>query len=488
MMGALPAAKPGRNDACSCGSGKKYKRCCLMSQQASQQNSPWLQQRRAADRLSDEMLKFARQRFGDRIDEAWQDFNEDDFPGLMDKFPGEEQIFFPYLFYDWDPDRPRLRRGPRPKPGIIARGFLQERARRLADLERAILEQGLSQPTSFYEVMRCDRGHGMRLRDVLIGGEVEVEEHAGSQCVQQGDMVYAQLCRLPDVTTMGRMAPTAIPPRRKADVVALRAWLRQKVARESREPAVEDLFRYADKIRLSYLNIRDSLHAPPRLVNTDGDPLEFHTLSFRVGSAQVAFDALAPLSRGRSKQEMLEDADVDQDGTLRKVEVDWIKKGNKVHKNWDNTILGHMKIAGSSLVVEVNSANRAAKIRREIEDRLGMMTVHLGTRVRTAEQMMEAAKERKTATPPQPEDPQLKELNRAFRQQQMEAWIHQEIPILQGRTPMEAVGDPDGREIVESLLLDWERNNERHGESGMSYFDVDNIRRLLNLPTPATSK
>jgi hypothetical protein len=42
-------------------------------------------------------------------------------------------------------------------------------------------------------------------------------------------------------------------------------------------------------------------------------------------------------------------------------------------------------------------------------------------------------------------------------QKQVEAWAYQKIPILGGRTPMQAVHDPDGREIVESLLLDWER-------------------------------
>jgi hypothetical protein len=486
MMRSLAAEKLGRNDRCPCGSGNKYKRCCLMSQHGPPDEGPWRQQRRAADRLADEMLKFTRNRFDNRLLEAWQDFNQDDSPGLIDKYPGEEQIFFPYLFYDWDPDRPRLRRGQRPKPGIIAQAFMQERARRLSHLERAILDQSISLPISFYEVLRCESGHGMRLRDVLIGDEVEVEEHAGSQFVQQGDMVYAQVCRLPDVTTLGRMAPIAIPPRRKADLVALRAWLRLKTARQNREPASGELFHYADRIRRSYLDIRDSLHAPMRLVNTDGDPLELHTLTYRVGSAQVAFDALAPLAWGRSKQDLQEDAEVDADGTLRSVEVDWIKKGNKMHKNWDNTILGHIRISGYSLVVDVNSANRAARIRKEIEDRLGFMAGHQGTRVQSAEQMMQEARQREATAAPKAAEPELQEVNRAFMQREMEAWVHQEIPALGGRTPMEAVADPDGREIVESILLEWERRNETLTEPWTAGPDVGAVRLLLSLPAATT--
>jgi hypothetical protein len=484
MIGSHPSVKLGRNDPCICGSGKKYKRCCLMSQHVPDE-SPWQKQRDAADRLGDELLKFAKRRFGDRLPEVWADYNQEDFPDSLDNYPAEEQLFFPYFFYDWDPDRPRLRRGQRPKPGIVAQGFLLEKARRLSDLERAILEQNISQPNSFYEVLRCEPGHGMRLRDVLIGGEAEVEEHAGSRLLRQGNLVYARLCRLPDVTSLTCLAPVAIPPRNIADIVALRIWLRKKAVRQNRELETRDLFRYAEKIRHTYLDIRDSLHGPPHLANTDGEPLELHTLTFRVGSAQVAFDALAPLAWGWSKEELLEDAELDEDGTLRSVEIDWVKKGNKMHKHWDNTIMGHMKISGRSLVVDVNSANRAAKIRKEIEDRLGMMAFHLGTRVQTQEEMIEEAKQRRAAGPiPQPpQDPELVEMNRAVLQEETEAWVHRRIPLLGGRTPMEAVADPDGREIVESLLWGWERDN-----SGPVSPDLGAVRRLLNLPVGASAK
>lgn len=488
-MCSHPSEKVGRNDPCVCGSGKKYKRCCLMNRQVPE-TSPWQLQRDASDRLADEFLKFTRRRFEGRLTEAWQDFNQRAFPKFMDEYPGEEQIFFPYFFFEWDPERPRWRRGQRLRPGMIARAFLEEKARRLSELERLILEQSVSQPTSFYEVLQCEPGRGMRLRDVLIGGETEVEEHSGSRFVQPGDLAYARVCRLPDVATLTCMAPHGIPPRMKAEVIMLRVWLRQKAAKQNREPGIDDLFRYADRIRSTYLSLRDSLHAPPRLANTDGDPLEFHTLTFRVGSAQVAFDALAPLAWGWSKEELLEDAEIDADGTLRRVAIDWVKKGNKMHEHWDNTILGHMKIAERSLVVDVNSAERAARIREEINERLGMMAVHLGTRVRTPEQIVKEAHqdEPAEAMAEQADTPELNEMTQAFMQTEMEAWVYKRIPILGGRTPMEAVADPDAREIVESLLLDWERNAKRTTNARIGHPDVGALRRLLNLPGIETAK
>jgi hypothetical protein len=92
--------------------------------------------------------------------------------------------------------------------------------------------------------------------------------------------------------------------------------------------------RYADLIRATYLDIRDRLFAPPMLCNTDGDPLLFHTLTFRIESAEAAFNALAALAVGHSREELLDDAELSDDGKLGKVDIDWIKEGNRKFKTW----------------------------------------------------------------------------------------------------------------------------------------------------------
>jgi len=70
----------------------------------------------------------------------------------------------------------------------------------------------------------------------------------------------------------------------------------------------------------------------------------------------------------------------------------------------------------------------------------------------------------------------------AHMQEEVEAWIHQKLPALGGRTPLQAVTDADGREVVESLLLGWERHFEGPGTPGTIRPDIDAVRRLLNLP------
>ena len=211
---------------------------------------------------------------------------------------------------------------------------------------------------------------------------------------------------------------------------------------------------------------------------------------FRIESAEAAFDALAPLAVGHSREELLDDAELSDDGKLRKVDIDWIKKGNRKFKTWDNTVLGHIKISEGRVIAEVNSENRAKRIRKEIEKRLGTLATHESTLAQTLEQM-------RKNTPPDAEeaelhdaemeallaDPEARKVLQAAMQKQVESWVHQKIPALGGRTPMEAVRDPDGKEMVEALLLGWEGRDEADVSPNQIRPDIGVIRRLLNLPS-----
>ena len=453
--------KTGRNDPCPCGSGKKHKHCCLDSQPLSDE-SLWRRHHEASAQLTRELMRFADRNFGDDIEDAWCDFNMDNFPPPPDS--SENQIFMPYFLYLWDPERPVPKRQPG-EAGAVVREFMQAKAQLLSDLDRQFLKQAISQPLSFYEVVWCKPGERMALHDVLLGQDTQVIEHAATQMVRDGDLLYAQIWHEPAPAVMGFSAPLAIPPRWKADVIALRKKLRRKIARKKRGLTAEDLVHYEDDVREVYLEIRVALHTPPRLENTDGDPLVFHTLTFQIGSAAVAFEALAPLAWGFSKEDLLDKAKLDEHEAIRAVTFDWIKKGNRKHKSWDNTIMGHIRISGNTLTADVNSKERAEKLRSEIEKRLGILASHRNTTAQSPEELRKNCPPEKARSDGDGNgllrDPEARQYFQEVVQKQVEGWIHEKVPILGGKTPLQAVCDPDGREIVESLLRDWERRFEK---------------------------
>ena len=482
--------KIGRNDPCPCGSGKKYKHCCLPGYVPSIEHL-WARQHEESDRLTREITRFALRKFGDRIYEAWQDFNMSDFPKPLDEAADERQIFMPYFLFQWNPDgKSTTARG---EGGVIARWYMLERSKQLTAMERMFLEQATTQPVSFYEVVWNQPGERVLVHDVLVGGETEVIERSGSQNLEPGDLLFGQIWHEPELSVFGSSAPIRIPPDKKIEVIELRKKLKRRIAKQNRYLTPHDLLRYADVIRAAYLEIRDRLFAPPVLCNTDGDPLLFHTLTFRIESAEAAFDALAPLAFGRSREELLDGAELGEDGKVQRVNIDWIKEGNRKFKTWDNTILGHVKISDGLVTAEVNSENRAKRLRKEIEKRLGAMAVHESMLVQTLEEM------RKNAPPQTPEDkkqrdremeamlrdPEVREQMQAFMQKQVESWVHQKIPALGGRTPLEAVHDTDGKEMVQALLLDWERRDKAEVSPNQIRPDIGALRRLLNLAPPA---
>ncbi len=491
-MAAPSPAKIGRNDPCPCGSGKKYKRCCLAEQAAAYNH--WSRQREASDRLTRDMMSFAASRFGEEMFTAWQDFEMTDYPAPLEDIEEERQIFMPYFLFHWDLEKPQRGKSDSGNAGLVTRSYLQEKGEQLTEMDRQFLEQAATQPLSFHEVVWSKPGERMEIRDVLVGGETEVIERTASRTVQQGDILYGQVWNLTEHAILGCLAPLGIPPEWKAEVIGLRRRLQKKIAKQNRNLSAEDLVRYAEEIRGTYLDIRDTLHAPPRFANTDGDPLVFHTLTFRVESTEAAFEALAPLALCRSKEEILEEAQFDEAGKLRSVEFSWLKKGNRKMSTWENTILGNIKIAEHSLIAEVNSENRAKRVRTEIEKRLGTAAVHQSTEAKSAEEMLAASPKRKQkqekiddeSVEEMLRDPELRKQIQERVQKQVEAWAHEKVPALGGRTPMQAINDPEGREIVESLLVQWERHAEEGSYNQGILPDIGALRRILKLPASSS--
>jgi len=497
-MRSHPREKTGRNDPCPCGSGKKYKQCCLSNPSIASPetlDTPWSRQRDTSDRLTADLMRILHRDFGDSVLDAWADFNQDDEPVSLSEMPHEISIFSPYVLFEWDPERPLRRSAEKPRSGIVVQAYLKKAANSLSALEHLILEQAIARPVSFYEIVRVNPGRSAVLRDVLIGEETEIEEHSGSEMMRPGDVVYAQIWILPEVATMGRSAPIPIPPDRKVEIIKLRAQLQRKIKKQNRELTAADLTRYTDEIRTVYLDIRDALSKPTKLQNTDGEPFLSHKIHFNTKSAQSTFDALAPLAWGVTKESLLEEVERCPDGSLRSIEFAWIKKGNKMHQTWENTVLGHLKIFGKTLLVEVNSANRARWIREEIEQCLGSQATHVGTETETPEQMMKQAKQRKAQRGAKEEidqddllrEPEIRRQVEAQVQKQVEGWVRTKVPALGGRTPLQAVADPDGREMVEALLQGWERKNEVPGSASIVRPDINALRRLLNLPVKTES-
>ena len=463
---------PGRNDPCPCGSGKKYKHCCLRTAAASA-DSPdalaWRRVRRALDEFSmmSTMLGFVAETYGpDALHEAWAEFCGAE-KGPFDPETPHIQVFMPWFCHRWSPDPhgtqvadiALLERRP-------TELFLERRGARLDPVLRRYLGSCLEAPFSFYEILRCDPGHEFLARDLFTGEERAVLERMATEGMQPGDILFGQLVTAEGITLLEASSLYRIPPMYKIELIDFRKELLRGEPRCT-AAALQD---WDLELIERYLAIMDNVLHPrlPQIHNTDGEPLEMHRLVFDIDSPQKVLDALKSLDVDRSEEEIIAATERTARGDIKCVKFNWTKAGNRLHEGWSNTIVGHIEIKGRRLVADVNSARRAQEFKSLVERRLGGEARLRADRIQSIEKMLA---ERNRAGPEngvlEAESAALADLPEVqARMQQMmaehfERWVSDKIPALDGQTPLEAVRDPDGREKVMALLVDAERNSQR---------------------------
>jgi uncharacterized protein (DUF2384 family) len=476
-------AKIGRNDPCLCGSGKKYKRCCRNQPVTKPDDFLWRQLRAVDDQLTHQLLKHAKRLYGyEGFEEAWEDFSG----GELDEFDLDSPhnpAFFPWYLFNWRPEAEDAdddlseRLAP-----TVAESYLNRYAKRVSDQERRLIELISQQPFSFHEVMTCDPGQGYRLRDLLLGQEVDVIEHAGSQICQRGDILFGRVIQVDHVGLMMGCGSTLIPPASKPAIIQLRRGMREQEG----DLSVHDLHAWERELRELYLAIDEQLHSPPEIRNTEGDPLSLHELYFEIESPGVAFERLKGLAAQVQEAELLQEAEWDRHGQVHAVEFPWLQSGNAKGSAPEHTVLGHLRIEGHRLIASVNSQNRAERIRAEIEARLGRDVRYKATDIQSLSQVLRESERNPTR---QDEDeiarfnatPEVQQAVDQMLEAHWRNWLDTNIPALGDQTPREAVQDADGREMVMALLDDMERreHSEVSGLKQQPY--IDRARGQLGL-------
>ena len=461
--------KPGRNDPCPCGSGKKYKQCCLKTEQATPEDEfLWRRIRRAIEGSPPQLLEFSGSHFGNEaVLEAWEEFMpREDEPFTYDT--PHMSIFMPWFFYDWLPIPGATSVKEEALDGrTLARAYLDTKGRQLDPLRVRYLEQCCVAPFSFYDILSVRPGDGFVLRDIMTGEEVDVTEHSASRQAQAGDILFAKVVKIDQVAMLEACAAVMFPPMEKGVILDLRKEI------EDRElPLTAELLKDYDFEMVDlYLDISDRLLNPtmPQLQNTDGDPLLFHRVMYEIERPRAAFDALKNLCLTSTEEDLLADAEFDASGDLHKIEFSWQQRGNAKHETWDNTVLGHIKIEGRGLSAEVNSGNRARKFRAIAGEALPgaryKTTVIESLQAMLAHSEKEGNMARSKQLQKEHEElqsrPEVQAQLAEFMRQHYRKWPEEKLPALNGKTPLQAVKTKDGKEMVEALLIEFERTGKR---------------------------
>jgi hypothetical protein len=445
----------GRNDPCPCGSGKKYKKCHLASDEADRAS----ERERAGDHdldgeLVHELSAYAMARFGFEWSRFTQDFVDSS---------GTLQLAVPWSVYQY-----------RVQGRSVPEWYLAEHGRGLSRAERGWLAAQQAAWLSVWEVIGVEAGKTVTLRDLLSHEERCVREVSGSQTLVVRDALLARVVDHEGVSLLCGAHPRPLPPTEAADLVRrARGRLRRKRAVPVERLRDEPFGRYLIKRWEETVTELDLYAAiPPQLHNTDGDPFLLTTDHFEL--EQVA---RAEVERCLAGMEGVEaenaEGDAGQDGSA----YVFLTPGNPMHTSWENTVTGRACLEGTLLRLETNSRERADALRERVEAACGGLLRH---RVREhTDPLSPSAQAAATSAPPETPPPEAEQLLLDFKRRYYADWIDQHLPALGGLSPREAVRTARGRDAVDVLLKDME--NHEHRSSEQSLFDFGELRRELKL-------
>lgn len=309
-----------------------------------------------------------------------------------------------------------------------------------------MLEQGLPEPEAIllrarmeahptlYRVDSHDpRAGTVGLEDVLLGGKVIVHDQLMSENILNGLFVAARTFP----AGAFHFLELAGPPLGMGMGMDAVHYLEYSGLEFTREGLLRDAHKLGwlwDWIDQWQANWR-----PPKLRNTDGEDLLWHTASFTVND------------QSNIRQMLLSREDIEYDE--HEDEFIWLKKAGEDSGMLGGPItLGGIELVGDELVLTVNSAGRFAVGRKWLEQLPGVEFCNVETRNLAEFDSDRPLDERISKPEPVEITPEIAASIQEMIDKQYTEWIDTPLPVLGHKTPREACQTKAGRQQVTTLI------------------------------------
>jgi SEC-C motif len=454
---------PGRNDACPCGSGRKYKKCCgnpmkLAAARPALAPSEIIAGKR--DLLHAAILRFANRRGGPEWMQHAMDTYVDEW---YDELPRDEiQTMLPWALFHW----------PEEVSGLSMAEMLRESDTRRLDPDLlTLLNAEIAAHYSIWEVTETTPGVGIQMKDRLTGVERFVSDTKASCDVRVLESVLGRIVDYDGVFTFSGMFPVTLPPFPAEAVVS---EMKRSCRVRTRPVSLEKLRNPERQLELLDLwrSMFDDAPAMPTLTNTDGDPMSFVSdrYDFDLHNRASIVSALMNIPGADTPP---------VDGDVREIVL--TKPDSSARKSARVTVIAQIELQSARLKVATNSTKRADNARALIEAALGTLVRY---RIReetsaTAAMNPDISPQRESLAPDVAPTPEMQDAMRQFREQYMREWLDESIPALGGLTPREAAADKRNHKALNLLLRDVEYNDNRLPIS--ERIDIQLLRSTLGM-------
>ena len=356
--------------------------------------------------------------------------------------------------------------------GNIVDLYLKRRGWKETALNRAYFSALRDAPVSLYEVSDVQPGTSMVLRDLLSdAAPVTVREKSATRTLKQWDRIAVRVVPEHD----HHVISGALLPFRTEAVDFLFAGLRDALKLKKRDAlrlTRDQLLGCAPLFTSAWLFMEiDRALTPAQFINSDGHDVLFHDLRYPLASG-VTQKAVAE-RLDRVKGFLPEGPKFWNWLAARKGRGGKAGGGIMLDTQMEGaTVLGSVELKGKTLLVTVNSAERAAKVQTLIGAAAGDLLRAPLTTIRTVEQMRadqrcDGPREAADEIPPEI----ARQLMRDHLDKHYRETLDAPIPALGGKSPLQAVRTTAGREKVIDWLKMLENRSAEHGEGPIAEYD-----------------
>lgn len=482
--------KIGRNDPCFCGSGKKNKKCCLsLGKMEEVIDFEWRKLRQLEGVVFDQHLSpYAVKELPLEVVQcAMEDFYpEEDLPEAIDKEALFDRLFLPWFLFNWIPEYD-FGLEHFDSTLTIAKNYTRYHEDRLNSETKAFIHAMNETYYSFYSIHQVEIDKSILVKDIFLGTTHKLKEKSGTHQIKRGDIIYSRILTMEGQSIFVGMAPFIIPTTYHTELLDFKEWLIEE-CNEGKELTPVMLREDFDVDLLSYYFelLEAAYNRPiPTLANTDGDLFQFSKSYFKLAiQIEEALRCLLPLTLSEDADEFLNDAEREKDGEIKEIEFPWLKKGNEMHKGWENTVMGHITIKPGKLILETNSEKRSETGKKLLTKYLGDKILFQQTLIETPEQKLGSLPKSKPESRKKDEElmaiPEVQEQLQAMAKAHWESWFDEPIPALNNQTPRQAAKTEKGRERLEMLLLQYERHDLEKSDNLLKA-DIPYLKSKLSL-------
>jgi hypothetical protein len=454
-------ASTSRNSPCPCGSGRKYKRCCL----AAQENVA--REARLDDAVGRRIEDWSSEVFGAEMGAALDEFGVN-----QDRVMGDDDV---QILATWFHNDRELAGGGTPAERYAARGDL-------SDTERTAAARIAGARLGLHRVLEVKPGSWLVLEDVLSGARVRVRSQNVSRDAVRWDVLMGRVmdgdppslwgptrffepCDEPEL--LGELERLAGMDGADADEHAMWAALREHAHR---------LLRFTP----------ERLSAEPSFFTLEGDPVAFCSATWAVHDLPAAGERLRALG-GLGPQEAIEIDMTAPRGTLvadrPPLPLGAIVLEAGTADGMDTVPVATLRLERAELRAEVISEQRLERaieaVDRHLEGLVDLIDVEVTSVEETLAERRSAPKEATAATPGlHPADE--RRLLDGFKADRMRLWLDEPHAQLDGQTPREAAAGEREADVVR-LVRGLENSAERASRRGQPATDVAWIRSELGL-------